>query len=36
VFVTTSGFRVDATAYAESHGIALIDGARPALATSRV
>ncbi len=28
MFVTTSGYTVDATAYAESHGIVLIDGAR--------
>lgn len=35
-FVTTLGFTVDATAYAESHGIVLIDGPRLALAASRV
>jgi restriction system protein len=28
VFVTTSGYTADALAYAESHGIVLIDGAR--------
>jgi restriction system protein len=28
LFVTTSGYTADATAYAESHGIRLIDGTR--------
>jgi restriction endonuclease Mrr len=28
MFVTTSGFTADATAYAESHAIVLINGAR--------